>query len=53
MRNRTAKREAGLALVEVRVAVRAAGVVIVPRALEGMAEGVEVEVLLYDEGLPA
>ena len=32
--------------------VRAAGVVIVPRALEGMAEGVEVEVLLYDEGLP-
>jgi molybdopterin molybdotransferase len=33
--------------------VRAAGVVIVPRALEGMAEGVEVEVLLYDEELPA
>jgi molybdopterin molybdotransferase len=32
--------------------VRAAGVVIVPRALEGMAEGVEVEVLLYDEELP-
>jgi molybdopterin molybdotransferase len=33
--------------------VRASGVVIVPRALEGMAEGAEVEVLLYDEELPA
>jgi molybdopterin molybdotransferase len=30
--------------------VRAAGCVIVPRAQEGMAEGAEVEVLLYDEG---
>jgi molybdopterin molybdotransferase len=29
--------------------VRAAGAVIVPREQEGMAEGVEVEVLLYDE----
>ncbi|MEE9279283.1 MAG: gephyrin-like molybdotransferase Glp, partial [Myxococcota bacterium] len=29
--------------------VRAAGAVIVPRALEGMPEGAEVEVLLYDE----
>jgi molybdopterin molybdotransferase len=29
--------------------VRAAGCVIVPRALEGMPEGAEVEVLLYDE----
>ncbi|MCZ6464045.1 MAG: molybdopterin molybdotransferase MoeA [Proteobacteria bacterium] len=29
--------------------VRAAGCVIVPRALEGMPEGTEVEVLLYDE----
>ena len=29
--------------------VRADGVVIVPRALEGMPEGAEVEVLLYDE----
>ncbi|MGH0030986.1 MAG: gephyrin-like molybdotransferase Glp [Myxococcota bacterium] len=29
--------------------VRAAGAVIVPRELEGMAEGSEVEVLLYDE----
>jgi molybdopterin molybdotransferase len=29
--------------------VRAAGAVIVPRALEGMPEGTEVEVLLYDE----
>jgi molybdopterin molybdotransferase len=29
--------------------VRAAGCVLVPRGLEGMAEGVEVEVLLYDE----
>ena len=28
---------------------RAAGAVIVPRALEGMPEGAEVEVLLYDE----
>jgi molybdopterin molybdotransferase len=33
--------------------VRAAGVVIVPRALEGMAEGAEVEILLYDEEPPA
>ena len=29
--------------------VRAAGCVIVPRGLEGMPEGAEVEVLLYDE----
>jgi molybdopterin molybdotransferase len=29
--------------------VRAAGCVIVPRELEGMPEGAEVEVLLYDE----
>jgi hypothetical protein len=29
--------------------VRAAGAVIVPRGHEGMAEGQEVEVLLYDE----
>jgi molybdopterin molybdotransferase len=29
--------------------VRAAGVVLVPRALEGMPEGAEVEVLLYDD----
>jgi len=29
--------------------VRADGCVLVPRSLEGMAEGVEVEVLLYDE----
>jgi len=29
--------------------VRAAGAVIVPRELEGMAEGVEVEILLYDD----
>ena len=29
--------------------VRADGAVIVPRGLEGMAEGAEVEVLLYDE----
>jgi molybdopterin molybdotransferase len=29
--------------------VRAAGAVIVPRGLEGMAEGAEVEVLLYDD----
>jgi molybdopterin molybdotransferase len=29
--------------------VRAAGVVLVPRALEGMSEGAEVEVLLYDD----
>jgi molybdopterin molybdotransferase len=34
--------------------VRAAGAVIVPRELEGMAEGTEVEVLLYDEeGVPS
>jgi molybdopterin molybdotransferase len=32
--------------------VRAAGCVIVPRALEGMPEGAEVEVLLYDEDPP-
>jgi molybdopterin molybdotransferase len=32
--------------------VRAAGCVIVPRELEGMPEGAEVEVLLYDEDLP-
>jgi len=31
--------------------VRAAGAVIVPRGLEGMPEGAEVEVLLYDEEL--
>jgi molybdopterin molybdotransferase len=31
--------------------VRAAGAVIVPRELEGMPEGAEVEVFLYDEGL--
>jgi molybdopterin molybdotransferase len=31
--------------------VRASGVVIVPRELEGMAEGSEVDVLLYDEEL--
>jgi molybdopterin molybdotransferase len=29
--------------------VRASGCVIVPRELEGMAEGAEVDVLLYDE----
>ena len=29
--------------------VRATGCVIVPRGLEGMPEGAEVEVLLYDE----
>jgi molybdopterin molybdotransferase len=29
--------------------VRAAGAVVVPRELEGMPEGAEVEVLLYDE----
>jgi molybdopterin molybdotransferase len=29
--------------------VRAGGCVIVPRELEGMAEGAEVEVLLYDD----
>jgi molybdopterin molybdotransferase len=33
--------------------VRAAGCVIVPRELEGMPEGAEVEVLLYDEEPPA
>jgi molybdopterin molybdotransferase len=33
--------------------VRAAGCVIVPRELEGMPEGAEVEVLLYDEEEPA
>jgi molybdopterin molybdotransferase len=33
--------------------VRAAGCVIVARGREGMAEGEEVEVLLYDEDLPA
>jgi molybdopterin molybdotransferase len=33
--------------------VRAAGCVIVPRALEGMPEGANVEVLLYDDELPA
>jgi molybdopterin molybdotransferase len=32
--------------------VRAAGCVIVPRELEGMAEGAEVEVLLYDDEIP-
>jgi molybdopterin molybdotransferase len=32
--------------------VRAAGVVVVPRALEGMPEGAEVEVFLYDEEEP-
>ena len=32
--------------------VRAAGAVIVPREREGMAEGEEVEVLLYDDELP-
>jgi molybdopterin biosynthesis enzyme len=32
--------------------VRAAGCVIVARGREGMAEGEEVEVLLYDEDLP-
>jgi molybdopterin molybdotransferase len=32
--------------------VRAAGCVIVPRELEGMPEGAEVEVLLYDEDAP-
>jgi len=32
--------------------VRADGCVIVPRELEGMAEGVEVEVLLYDDEMP-
>jgi len=32
--------------------VRAAGCVIVPRGLEGMPEGAEVEVLLYDEDAP-
>lgn len=32
--------------------VRAAGAVIVPRGLEGMPEGSEVEVLLYDEETP-
>jgi molybdopterin molybdotransferase len=32
--------------------VRAAGAVIVPRKLEGMPEGAEVEVLLYDEAPP-
>jgi molybdopterin molybdotransferase len=32
--------------------VRAAGAVIVPRGLEGMAPGAEVEVLLYDEEEP-
>ena len=32
--------------------VRAAGAVVVPRGLEGMAEGSEVEVLLYDEDEP-
>jgi len=29
--------------------VRADGCVLVPRSLEGMAEGAEVEVLLYDD----
>ena len=29
--------------------VRAAGAVVVPRELEGMREGAEVEVLLYDD----
>jgi molybdopterin molybdotransferase len=33
--------------------VRAAGCVLVPRELEGMPEGSEVEVLLYDEEIPA
>jgi molybdopterin molybdotransferase len=33
--------------------VRASGAVIVPRELEGMPEGAEVEVLLYDDGEPA
>jgi molybdopterin molybdotransferase len=33
--------------------VRAAGCVIVPRELEGMPEGAEVEVLLYDDEAPA
>ena len=33
--------------------VRAAGAVIVPREREGMPEGEEVEVRLYDEDLPA
>jgi len=32
--------------------VRAAGAVIVPRGHEGMAEGEEVEILLYDDELP-
>jgi molybdopterin molybdotransferase len=32
--------------------VRAGGCVIVPRELEGMAEGAEVEVLLYDDEMP-
>ena len=32
--------------------VRASGVVLVPRELEGMPEGAEVEVLLYDEEFP-
>jgi molybdopterin molybdotransferase len=32
--------------------VRAAGAVIVPRELEGMPEGAEVEVLLYDDAAP-
>jgi molybdopterin molybdotransferase len=32
--------------------VRAAGCVLVPRGLEGMPEGAEVEVLLYDEDAP-
>ena len=32
--------------------VRASGAVIVPRELEGMPEGAEVEVLLYDDELP-
>ena len=32
--------------------VRADGCVIVPRELEGMAEGAEVEVLLYDDEIP-
>jgi len=32
--------------------VRAAGAVIVPRGHEGMAEGQEVEILLYDEEIP-
>ena len=33
--------------------VRASGAVIVPRALEGMPEGADVEVLLYDDEAPA